>query len=410
MHAKRYVLTLTATVILLGAALAFGLIPRLSHQRALLAASTEERERLPVVSVVPVKRSAVNAQSVLPGSIEAIYETPIYARADGYLRSLLVDIGDRVKKDQELAVIESPEIDQQLRQARASLAQTQASLIQAQAVRAQAQANLVLAKVTLDRWKQLVDRGVTSRQDGDEKQAVYDTRVADLAAAEASVNVAQSNIAANEANVQRLVEMKAFDKVTAPFDGVITVRNTNPGTLISAGTNSPNRELLRMAEIDVLRIFVNVPQATEASIQPGMIADVTVQELPKRIFHGRVSRTANSLDPTSRTLRVEVQVKNNDLALLPGMYAQVNFSFARLNPPLLIPGDTVVIRAAGPEVGIVGPDHKVHYQKIEVGHDYGNDVEVLSGLRAGQLLIVNPTDEAHEGVKVSPQAQARTTR
>ena len=397
------------TVLILAAAFAIGVLPRLSHQRTLLAASKEEADQAPVVNVIAVQRSSARDELMLPGSIEAMYEAPIYAREDGYLRKLNVDIGDRVRTGQVLGEIETPELDQQIKQARASLSQTQAALKQAQAAVAQGKANLALAKVTLDRWKELVTVGVMSRQDGDEKQATYEARQADLEAAEANVGAAQSNVSASEANLQRLVEMKSFDMVTAPFDGIITVRNTTTGTLISAGTSSPNRELLREAQIDVLRIFVSVPQTEAASISTQQPADVSVQQLPNMVFRGIVARTANALDAASRTMRGEVHIQNPDHTLLPGMYAQVKFSISRRSPSLLIPGDTLVVRSAGTQVAVVGPDRKVHFQKIEIGRDYGARVEVLSGLSEGDTVIVNPTDEIREDVVVEPRKQSASS-
>jgi RND family efflux transporter MFP subunit len=399
----RYIGALLLAVLALIAAFAFGLVPRLGRQKALLAASNQERDRVPVVDTVVVRRSSKTAELVLPGNVDAMFEAPIYARADGYLKKLYVDIGDRVHAGQLLGDIESPELDQQLRQARSSVNQSKAALKQSEAAVAQARANLALAKVTLDRWKQLVAAGVAARQDGDEKQAAYDARQADLEAAEANVVAAQSNIGSNEANVQRLVEMKAFDSITAPFDGIITVRNTTTGTLISAGTNSPNRELLREAQIELLRIFISVPQTNAAAIHVNMPADVTVQELPSRVFHGIVARTANALDAASRTMRTEVHVKNPDHALLPGMYGDVKFQTARSNAPPLIPGDTLMIRGGGTQVAVIGPGHKVHLQKVVVGRDYGPEVEVTSGLSEGDTVIVNPGDEIREGVVVQPR-------
>jgi RND family efflux transporter MFP subunit len=399
----RYIGALLLTVVILIAAVAFGLIPRMSRQKALLAASDVERERVPVVDTVVVRSASATSDLLLPGNVEPMLEAPIYARADGYLRKLYVDIGDRVKAGQPLADIETPELDQQLQQARASVDQAKAALKQSEAAVAQARANLALAKVTLDRWKQLVSAGVMAKQDGDEKQAAFDARQADLEAALANVAAAQSNIRVNESNVKRLAELTGFGQVTAPFDGIITVRNTTTGTLISAGTNSPNRELLREAQIDVLRIFISVPQTNVAAIQVKMPADVTVQELPNRVFHGFVARTANALDASSRTLRTEVHVQNPDHTLLPGMYGQVKFSSARRTAPPLIPGDTLLIRSNGTMVALLGPDRKVHFQKIEVGRDYGHEIEVVSGLAEGQVVIVNPTDEIKEGVTVQPR-------
>jgi RND family efflux transporter MFP subunit len=399
----RYIGALLLAVVILIAAFALGWMPRLSRQKVLLAASQQERERVPMVDTITVQRSSQSAGLDLPGNIEAMSEAPIYARADGYLRKLYVDIGDRVRAGQVLGDIETPELDQQLRQARSSVDQTKAALKQAEAAVAQARANLALAKVTLERWKQLVAAGVMARQDGDEKQATFEARQADLEAAQANVVATQSNIAANEANVQRLSELKAFGQFTAPFDGIITVRNTSTGTLISAGTNSPNRELLREAQIDLLRIFISVPQTNAASIHTQMAADVTVEELPNRVFHGLVARTASALDGASRTLRVEVHVKNPDHALLPGMYGQVKFAITRANAPPLVPGDALLLRSNGTQVAVVGPGNKVHFQKIEVGRDYGRDIEVVSGLSEGQVVIINPADDIREGIVVQPR-------
>ena len=399
----RYIGALLLTVLVLVGAFAFGLIPRLSRQKALLAASKEDQERLPVVDTVLVRSSSRTTDLILPGSTAAIFEAPIYARADGYLRKLYVDIGDRVKKDQLLGEIESPELDQQLRQARASIDQSKAALKQTEAAVLQARSNLALAKITLERWKKLVAAGVVAQQDGDEKQANYEARQADLEAALANVAAAQSTISVNEANLQRLTEMKGFDRLTAPFDGIITTRNTTTGTLISSGTSSPNRELLREAQIDVLRIFISAPQTNAAEIRPDMPAELTIQELPNRIFKGSVARTANALEEASRTMRVEVRVNNPDHLLLPGMYAQVKFSVSRSNAPPVVPGDTLLIRSTGTQVALVDPDHKVHFQKIEVGRDYGQEIEVLSGLSVGQTVIVNPTDDIREGIEVQPR-------
>ena len=401
----RHIAALLATVVILVAAVAMGLIPRLSRQKALLAATDMERDRLPVVDTVTVRSAAANSDLALPGNIEPMLEAPIYARADGYLRKLLVDIGDRVRNGQLLGEIETPELDQQVQQAKATVEQSKAALKQADAAVTQARANLALAKVTLERWKKLVDAGVMAKQDGDEKQATFDAREADLDAALANVAAAKSTVAVNDSNLNRLTALKAFDQVTAPFDGIITVRNTTTGTLISSGTNSPNRELLREAQIDLLRIFISVPQTNVASIHTGMPAEVTVQELPNRVFHGSVARTANALDSASRTLRTEVHVKNPDHALLPGMYGQVKFEIARKTAPPLIPGDALLIRSTGTMVALLEAGNKVHFQKIDVGRDYGKDVEVLSGLTEGQVLIVNPADEIREGVAVQPRKQ-----
>lgn len=396
----RYIGAILLAVVLLVGAFAFGLVPRLNRQKALLAASKQENEEAPLVDTVVVRASQKTGELALPGNVEPMLEAPIYARVDGYLRKLYVDIGDQVHAGQVLGEIDTPELDQQMRQARAAVDQANAALKQCEAAVAQSRANLALAKITLDRWKQLVAAGVMPKQDGDEKQAAYDARIADLDAAQANVAAARSNIGASEANLQRLAEMKVFARVAAPFDGIITIRNTTTGTLISAGTSSPNRELLREAQIDVLRIWISVPQTNASMILAKMPAELTVQELPHRVFHGFVARTANALDESSRTLKTEVHVQNPEHTLLPGMYAQVKFRIARPNAPPLIPGDTLLIRADGTQVALVGPDHRVHFQKIEVGRDYGPLIEVISGLAEGQVVVVNPSDDVREGALV----------
>ena len=391
-------------VALIAGALAFGILPRIAGQKVLLADSKADNDRIPVVNVVTVKSASAAEQIVLPGSVEAILETPIYARADGFVRKLYVDIGDRVRTGQLLAEIETPELEQQLRQARAGLAQTEASLKQTQAALAQARANLALAKITMDRWSKLVSAGVLARQDGDEKQSTFDARQADVEAAQANIGVAESNINAQRADVQRIEQLMGFAKVTAPYDGVITVRNTTSGVLVTAGSGSQIRELYRMAQANVLRVFVQVPQANSAAIQAGQPAAVTVQQIPNRVFQGRVARTANALDSATRTLRVEVQVQNPDLVLMPGMYTQVVFKVTNAARSLLIPGDALVIRADGTQVALVDANRHVHFQKVLVGRDFGREMEITSGLASGQTIVINPGDEVREGATVDPRA------
>ena len=388
-------LFLTAVVLLVVAFFA-GYIP-LQKRNALIGTQALEQEQaLPRVEVIEVGRSSRMSDLQLPGNIEAVTEAPILARADGYIKRRLVDIGDRVQAGQPVAEIEAPELDQQVIQAKANLQQTQAALEQATANEQQGKANLELARITAQRWGSLVTQGVVSKQDNDQYQAQYQAQLAGAQSLAKAVTVQRANIAAAEANLARLTEMQSYRVVKAPFAGVITQRNVDVGALVNSGSTL----LYRIAQTAMLRTYVNVPQTNASSIRPGEQARLSVTNLPGRSFTGTVARTASSLDPTSRTMLVEVQVANRDGALLPGMYAQVDLSSPRLNAPLLVPGDSLMVRADGTQVAVVRPDSTVHLQKIKVGRDYGDRLEVLSGLQMGERIIANPGDSAREGVKV----------
>jgi len=390
-------------VVLLVVAFFAGYIP-LQKRNALIGSQAQEQEQaVPRVEVIEVGRSSGMSELQLPGNIEAVTEAPILARADGYIKRRMVDIGDRVQAGQPVAEIEAPELDQQLIQAKANLQQTQAALDQAQANEVQGKANLELAKVTASRWANLVAAGVVSKQDNDQYQSQYQAQLAGVQSLEKAIAVQRANIAAAEANVSRLDQMQGYRIVKAPFAGVITLRNVDTGALVTTGTTL----LYRIAQTGTLRTYVNVPQTNASSIHVGQPARLTVTNLPARTFTGTVARTANSLDPTSRTMLVEVQVPNADGALLPGMYAQVDLSSPRANAPLLIPGDALIVLATGTQVAIVRPDSTVHLQKIQVGRDYGDRLEVLSGLQMGDKIIANPGDSAREGVKVEPVTAAK---
>ena len=384
------------------AAIAFGLRPRLARDKALAAATEAIEEKLPVVSVAPARQSPANTELELPGDLQAEIETPIYARADGYLRRRLVDIGDHVRKNQLLAEIDTPELDQQLSQARAGLAQSQASLVQLQANLVQARANLKLAEVTWNRWSRLADRGVYSRQDADEKQMAFEARKADVDAAIASVDATKKLVDANAANVHRLEELKAFASVVAPFDGVVTNRNMtmDPGTLVNSGNGGPNREIFRVAQIQTMRIFVNVPQAYAQLVHDGLRAELRVQELPGQVFPATVTRTAHSVDESARTMLAILETPNPNGKLLPGMYSQVKFAFPGNKAALLVPGDALLLGREGPRVAVVTPDHTVHLRRIHIAHDYGADLEIDSGLAPGDLVVLNPTDQIRENARV----------
>jgi RND family efflux transporter MFP subunit len=395
-------IALLITVLIVAAFFA-GYIPLQKRESVIQTQAREQEDALPRVDVMEVGRSSGKSDLVLPGNIQAVTEAPILARADGYIKSRMVDIGDRVRAGQPLAEIEAPELDQQVRMAQANLQQTTSALDQALANQRQGKANADLARVTADRWKNLSGKGVVSRQENDQYQAQYQAQVANLDALEKAVAVARSNVSAAEANVSRLNEVQSYRVVKAPFDGAVTLRNVDVGALVNAGSTM----LYRIAQMGVLRIYVNVPQSNADSIHAGQTAQLTVSNLPGRTFSGTVARTANSLDPNSRTMLVEVQVQNHDGVLLPGMYALVDLSSARTNPSVLLPGDALIVRADGTEVAVVRPDHTIHLQKIQVGRDYGDKLEVVSGLEPGTLVIANPSDTVREGVKVEPVPQSK---
>ena len=373
-----------------------GYIPLQKRNAVINSLAQEYDQALPRVEVIEVGASSKVSELQLPGNIEAVTEAPILARADGYIRRRLVDIGDHVTAGQPLAEIEAPELDQQVLQAKANVQQAQAALDQAVANEQQGKSNLELARVTAQRWGSLVAQGVVSKQDNDQYQAQYQSQIAGVNALEKAILAQRANIAAAEANLARLNEMQGYRIVKAPFAGVITLRNVDVGALVTTG----NTMLYRIAQTGTLRTYVNVPQANSSSIHAGQKALVSVTNLPGRTFTGTVARTANSLDPSSRTLLVEVQVPNPDGALMPGMYAQVDFSNSRANAPLLVPAEALMVRAEGTQIAVVGPDSTVHLQKIVIGRDYGDRLEVLQGLQIGDRIIANPDDNAREGVKV----------
>ena len=395
---------ITIWAIFLGAAIlvvvAFfaGYLP-LQQRRALIVNEEHDQEQtVPRVEVIQVKRSSRKSELELPGNIQAITETPILARADGYIVKRMVDIGDRVRAGQPVAEIEAPELDDQVRQSKATLQQSQAALDQALANLQQGKSDMELAHVTAGRWSDLVKRGVVSKQENDQYQAQYQSKIANVQSLEKAVIVQRSSVAGAEANVSRMDKMQAYRVVRAPFDGVITLRNVDVGALVNTGSTL----LYRVAQTGTLRTYVSVPQTNASSIKPGQTAQVSVSNLPGRKFIGTIVRTASSLDPGSRTLLVEVHVPNTDGALLPGMYAQVDLSSARADPPLLVPSDVLIAGADGTTVAVVRQNRTVHIQKISVGRDYGDRLEVLSGLNEGETVIPNPGDLAREGLKVDP--------
>jgi RND family efflux transporter MFP subunit len=347
-----------------------GVRPRLQANAALEARAKELGH--PAVNVVVAQRAPAANELQLPASLQALEEAPVYARTNGYLIQLLADLGDRVKAGQPLAIIEAPELDQELNQTRAALEQ--------------ARANATLARSSAARWQDLGQKNAVAQQEVDEKNSA-------LAAREADVHAA-------EANVSRLEQLKQYQTVAAPFDGVISARNIDVGALVTAGGGG--RELFRITKNDTLRVYVNIPQTNIRSIQPGLPAEVLVNEFPGRIFNGQVIRVAGALDPVSRTLLTEVQLPNEKGELLAGMFGQVRFHLTQAEPPLLIPSNAIISRNDGSSVATVGADNSLHFKKVKPGRDFGLQIEILDGLTAGTQLVSNPSDALTEGLTVEP--------
>ena len=385
-------------LIAVGAAFFAGYLPHQKREQMLVAEAKAEGQAHPTVTVAPVRRAAGQVDIVLPGNIQAVTEAPVLARADGYIKKRYADIGDRVQAGQLLAELEAPELDQQVQQARAALEQSRSELEAANANLEQGKSNEDLARVNAARWNNLVAKGAVSKQENDQYQTQFKAQTAGVQSLAKAVAAAQNNVSASQANLARLTELQGFEKVRAPFSGVITVRNIDVGALV---TNS-NTLLYRIAQTNVLRTYINVPQSDADAVRVGQPAVLTVPDLPGRQFHGTITRTASALDPASRTLLVEVQAPNPDGTLLPGMYSQVSLVGPRTHPSLLIPGDTLVVRPDGTQVALVGDDKTVHFQAVQLGRDYGDQIEVMAGLREGQHVVVNPGDSVRDGVQVDP--------
>ena len=409
---------------LLGALFMLGWTPLKARESRL----TEDAERVKSaaikVTVVNAKRAAVSNDALLPGQIEAVRETTLYARTTGYLKKWKVDIGDSVKTGQLLAEIDSPEVDMQLEQARATLEQTRATLQQSRATLEQtnaalersradlvnAQATAANAEVTMGRYEHLRGTNSVSDQDISQRetdvkttkaavvadQAAVESAQANINAANATIKASEANINAAESNVKRLEVLQSFQKILAPFDGTITARTAEEGALITAGNAQP---LFHLACTDPVRVFIDVPQAYAPTIKEGQSVQLVVREYPASKFVGKVVRTAGAIDIASRTLRTEIQVPNKTGELLAGMYAQVKLSIQSVTPPLVLPGSTMVVNADGTQV-IVVKDGKVHFQKIKVETDLGSTYTVTSGLNEDDAVVAAPNERMVEGVDV----------
>ena len=371
---RKAFLGLAAVAIALGVVIYAGIRARTAAEANLKRATAQAA--IPTVDVVYPKGGAPTLEIVLPGDMQAFTYAPIYARTSGYLKRWYVDIGAHVKQGQLLAEIESPEVDQQLDQARADLKT--------------AQANLATAKITADRWQSLLKTNSVSQQETDQFVGNY--------------RALQATVEANAANVRRLEELQSFEKIDVPFDGVLTARRTDIGALINAGASGPAQELFRLAAIDTLRVFVAVPQVYAPAVRPGATATLTLDEFPGQSFSGVIARDSNSIDPASRTLLVEVDVDNRDGRLLPGAYVLVHLTLPKEIRSVTVPANTLLFRAEGLRVGVVR-NGRVELVPITIGRDYGNTVEVVSGLQPTDQVIANPADSLISGTPVRVNAQ-----
>jgi RND family efflux transporter MFP subunit len=382
------------------ALVAFGTIPRLAHHREALAAVRESTVTHPVVTTIHPKTGEPTSTLLLPGNIEPLYSAAVYARTEGYLERRDVDIGSNVKAGQVLAVISSPEVDQQLVQARATLAQSEASLQQSKAALEQAKANAELTRLTKERDLPLGLEHAISQQIVDEAVQAHNARVADVAAADANITAAEANVTANRANVARLLQIQSFEQVMAPFDGVITARNVERGDLVSTGSAAAGKPLFNIAQSGTLRIQIDVPQSDAVDIQNGQKASIDVKERLGREYTGMVVRSAGSLDSAARTMLAEVQIDNRDGSLLPGMYAQVKFTLSEPRTSLIIPTSSLVIDHSGMHVVTVENNRKTHFVPVVIGRDMGTQVEILRGIQSSDTLVASPSDLLHDGQEV----------
>jgi RND family efflux transporter MFP subunit len=386
------VLIAIIAVIVVIAIVIAGVVPRLRAKAALRVETNSLA--VPEVQVIQPKRGSTAQEIILPGNIQAFIDAPIYARTNGYLRSWTSDIGARVKKGQLLAEIETPEVDQQLLQARADLNT--------------AQANENLSQITFNRFEGLKNTDSVSTQD-------VDNAAGDYAAKKAIVDSARSN-------VNRLEDLQSFEKIYAPFDGVITARNTDVGQLIDSGSSGGvAKELFHIAAIRTLRVYINVPQQYSVAAKPGIVADLSLAQFPGRTFQGKLVRTANAIDLATRTLLVEVDVDNATGELLPGAFAEVHLKLPTEIPSYILPVNALIFRAQGLQIATVDNGNRAKLVTIVLGRDFGATVEVVSGLTDADKVIVSPPDSLVDGEQVqiaqpdqqggsgnaSPQPQSR---
>jgi RND family efflux transporter MFP subunit len=396
---------LTALVVIAAAVVVFlGIRSRMASATAVQQNTLELAE--PDVTVVHPTPGDPKNEILLPGNVQPLVDAAIYARATGYVKRWYADIGARVKAGQVLAELDAPDLDQQVQQAKGNLQQARSTLEQSSANYEQGKSNTELARVTADRWKTLVSRGVVSRQENDQYQAQFQSQVANLQALDKAINTAKGNVESMQASLSRLEDLQAYKTIRAPFDGVITARNTDVGALVNGGGGAPSQELFHMAATNKLRVFVNVPEAFSRAATPGITADLTLSEFPGRHFTGKLVRTAGAIDPATRTLLSEIEVDNPAGDLKTGSYAEVHLKLPSATQSLMLPVNAIIFRSDGLQVGVVRDGNKVVLVPVTVGKDTGTHVEIVSGLSATDSVIANPPDSIVTGTEVrviSPQ-------
>lgn len=396
----------------IGGGVAYQLSLQKAQQQELAANFTERAAAGPAgVNVATIHSAPSDGVVELSGQTVALVETPIYARADGYLKERPVDIGQHVKKGDLLIQLDTPDLDQQIEQARATLAQSKAALAQLQANVLVNQSNLRLAQVTADRTKALTEQGVFSKQEFDNRQAAVAAGDASVRAAQENARAQEAVIAASEASLKRLLEQKNYARMVAPYDGVVTYRNplaSDIGTLITSGSSTGAREILRVSQIQKLRVFVDVPQSLAPLVHLNQPVNLTVDEFPGRVFTAKVSSTTGAVDPASRTMLTVLVLDNAAGTLMPGMYVKSQFRLARKVNVLRLPAEALITNGDGTSAAIVGADDKVHMQKITVGRDYGTEIEVTAGLTEGDRVVLNPSDALRDGMTVQPKERAKS--
>lgn len=419
-----------AAVVVLLLVFLLGYLPRHSRNKKIEAEAADREREHPQVDVIRVTQTHAPGELTVPGTTSALTEAYLYARANGYIRKRYVDIGDHVVKGQLMAILDAPDLDQQVDQAREQLRQAEAQV-------GQQKAQLDLTRVTWERWRTLVTKGVFSRQDGDQRETDYRAQQAIVASAE-------RNVESYRANLRRAIALQSYERITAPFTGVVTQRNADVGALVGAsgsamsapnptpqtpagGTTAPasantngtsgmanttsmssqgtsqGGPIFAVAQIDTLRILVAVPEGYTTSVHPGMAAKVFLQERPNVPFNGSVARLANSLDQNTRTMLTEVDVDNRAHTLYPGMYAVVSFQQLRGESPLTVPGDAVIVRNDQTSVATIVNGNKVQLRPVQIGRDYGPSVEIVSGLHPGDTVVTTVTDGVRQGATVQPR-------
>jgi RND family efflux transporter MFP subunit len=398
---RRPTVRIAGAVILLAVLLAIGTVPRVFRSREARDVVQASTVLLPEVTVVHPNLAPAESAVSLPGNLQPLYSASVFARTNGYIEKRFADIGSHVKAGQILAIISTPEVDQQLNQSRADVLEAAAAVEQSKAALEQAQANLDIARITRDRYAPLIKRHAVTQQALDEADEAFNARKADVSAARATIDVPDASLKSRQANVERLSALKGFDRVVAPFAGVITSRNIEQGDLVNDGSNNGAKSLFSIAQSDVLRVQVEVPQSDALAIKAGQQATLTVPERPGRRYIATVTRSADSVDLAARTMLTEVQVDNRDGSLLPGMYGEVNFNITASRPSLIIPSTALVIDKNGMHVVSVSADSRVHLIPVDIGQDLGSQVEISQGLHGGETLVSNPSDLLRDGQKVS---------